>query len=98
MKVETRIKKYEGVPKTMLVLFLICCSVQLVRAQSKVSAEIDTASIKIGEQIRYKITVETDTTDMVFFPEDQTFSPLEMVEALGIDTVKSEDRMVLQRL
>ena len=36
---------------------------------SKVSSEIDTTSIKIGEQIQYKITVETDSTNIVHFPE-----------------------------
>lgn len=67
-------------------------------AQSKVTSKIDTASIKIGEQIQYTITVETDSTDIVYFPEDQTFSPLEMVEALKIDTTKNKDRITLQRI
>jgi len=42
---------------------------------------IDTTFIKIGEQINYKITVEADSTAQVIFPEGQTFSPLETVEA-----------------
>lgn len=98
MKFETRNRKRRSVPMTMLALLFVFCSVQFVRAQSKVSAEIDTTFIKIGEQIKYKITVETDTTDLVIFPEDQTFSPLEMVEALSIDTVTNKNRMVLQRM
>ncbi len=65
---------------------------------SKVKAEIDTAQIKIGEQIKYKITVETDSLNLVYFPEDQTFSPLEMVEALKVDTTKNKDRITLQRI
>lgn len=65
---------------------------------SKVSAEIDTTAIKIGEQIQYKITVETDSLNLVYFPEDQTFSPVEMVEALKIDTTKNKDRVTLQRI
>lgn len=65
---------------------------------STVNAEIDTIQIKIGEQIGYKITVETDSLNLVHFPEDQTFSPLEMVEALKIDTVKKKDRVTLQRI
>ncbi len=67
-------------------------------AQSKVTSAIDTTSIKIGEQIQYTITVETDSTNLVYFPEDQTFSPLEMVEALTIDTTKNKDRITLQRI
>lgn len=66
--------------------------------QSSVEAEVDTSSIRIGEQIQYKITVETDSLNLVYFPEEQTFSPLEMVEALTIDTVKNKDRMTLQRI
>ncbi|PCJ95540.1 MAG: hypothetical protein COA50_09010 [Flavobacteriaceae bacterium] len=65
---------------------------------SQVTSEVDTTFIKIGEQIQYKITVEVDSTAIVFFPEDQTFSPLEMVEALTIDTIKKNDRVTLQRI
>lgn len=65
---------------------------------SQVNAEIDTASIKIGEQIRYTISVEADSLDLVHFPEEQTFSPLEMVEALQIDTVPKNNRLLLQRI
>lgn len=65
---------------------------------SQVKAEIDTALIKIGEQIKYTISVEVDSLDLVDFPEDQTFSPLEMVEALKIDTVPKKDRLLLQRM
>ncbi|NKI31397.1 hypothetical protein HCU67_05535 [Muricauda sp. DJ-13] len=65
---------------------------------SQVKAEIDTASIKIGEQIKYTISVEADSLDLVDFPEDQTFSPLEMVEALKIDTVPKDGRLLLQRM
>ena len=65
---------------------------------SSVKAEIDTTQIKIGEQIQYKITVETDSLNLVHFPENQTFSPLEMVEALKVDTTKNNDRVTLQRI
>jgi len=64
----------------------------------KVSSEIDTTSIKIGEQIHYKITVETDSTDVVHFPEGQTFSPLETVEAIMADTIKNNNRVTLQKI
>ncbi|WP_422861022.1 BatD family protein [Flagellimonas sp. S174] len=68
------------------------------QVDSKVSSEIDTTSIKIGEQIQYKITVETDSTNIVHFPEGQTFSPLETVEALLTDTIKESNRVKLQRI
>jgi len=80
-------------------LFLVFGSLSLcAQNPSNVKAEIDTAHIKIGEQIRYKITVETDSLNLVHFPEDQTFSPLEMVEALKVDSTKKKDRITLQRI
>ncbi|MGX1927864.1 hypothetical protein [Flagellimonas sp. 2504JD4-2] len=65
---------------------------------SKVSTQIDTTSIKIGEQIKYTITVEADSLDVVHFPEGQTFSPLETVEAIMKDTVKNNNRVILQKV
>ncbi len=63
----------------------------------KVGSEIDTTSIKIGEQIRFTVTVEADTMAQVIFPEGQTFSPLETVEAFETDTTKKKDRFTLQK-
>lgn len=63
----------------------------------KVAAEVDTTFIKIGEQIIWTVTVETDTTDRVIFPEGQTFSPLETVEAFKTDTTRKNDRQILEK-
>ncbi|MAZ26921.1 MAG: hypothetical protein CL868_07560 [Cytophagaceae bacterium] len=52
----------------------------------QVTAKIDTTGITIGEQINYQIEVEADTTDLVMFPEGQTFSPLEVIESYKTDT------------
>ncbi len=83
---------------TILLFLLGFSHTSFSQEKSKVSAKIDTTNIKIGEQIAYTITVETDTLNIVHFPEDQTFSPLEMVEALKIDTAKNKDRITLQRI
>ncbi|MBA6151733.1 BatD family protein [Gelidibacter maritimus] len=53
---------------------------------AQVKSSIDSTQIKIGEQITYKIEVEADTTDLVIFPEGQTFMPLEMIESYKADT------------
>jgi len=58
-----------------------------ISAQSGLKASIDSTSIKIGEQIIYKIEVESNPEDLVVFPEGETFSPLELVESLEIDTI-----------
>ncbi|WP_229719329.1 hypothetical protein [Winogradskyella schleiferi] len=76
-------------------LFFILCS-QLSSAQ--VTSEIDTTNIRIGEQINYKINVEADSTALVVFPEGQTFTPLETVEALEIDTTKRDAKFLLSRI
>ncbi len=55
---------------------------------SQVTSSIDTTTIKIGEQITYKIEVSTDTTNLVIFPEGQTFMPMEMIDSYAIDTTK----------
>ena len=71
-------------------LFLLSHSIN-----AQVTASIDIDSIKIGEQILYKIEVEADTTDFVAFPEGQTFLPLEVVESFKVDTTVNERRMSL---
>ncbi|MDO6491181.1 MULTISPECIES: hypothetical protein [unclassified Cellulophaga] len=85
--------------KTMcaLVCLFLGSFTSYAQNQPKVTADIDTTSIRIGEQIKYTILVDADSTAQVIFPEDQTFSPLEMVEALEIDTTKYKDRITLQR-
>ena len=74
-----------------LILFnvFICFSWFL---SAQVTSSIDSTKIKIGEQITYKIQVEADTTDLVVFPEGQSFSPLEMIESYKIDTTKVESK------
>ncbi|TXG37552.1 BatD family protein [Seonamhaeicola maritimus] len=62
---------------------------------AQVLSSIDSTSIKIGEQITYRIQVETDTTNLVVFPEGQTFSPLEMIESYAVDTLKKNKKFSL---
>lgn len=101
MAVSSSTVKIKHMPSTLpvmsLVIFLLL-TFNLQSQTSSIKAEIDTTQIKIGEQIRYKITVETDSLNLVYFPEDQTFSPLEMVEALKIDTTRKKDRITLERI
>lgn len=94
---------YRGrrLPGTALFLgALLCLSATTALAQTppKIEVEVDTLALKIGEQLRYTIQVETDTTAQVHFPEGQTFSPLETVEAIISDTLWKGDRMTLERI
>ncbi len=69
-------------------------------AQTKptIKTNVDTTYIRIGEQIKWEITVGIDSTDQVIFPEGQTFSPLETVEAYATDTTRKNDRLTLQKI
>ncbi|SEK73031.1 hypothetical protein SAMN04487910_0967 [Aquimarina amphilecti] len=62
---------------------------------AQVATSIDSTSIKIGEEIRYKMQVEVDSTEIVIFPEGQTFSPLEVIESYKTDTTKNGNKFNL---
>ncbi len=64
-------------------LFFFLCS---FLSFSQVTSSIDSTKIKIGEEILYTINVQADSTDVVVFPEEQTFVPLEMIESYKTDT------------
>lgn len=61
-------------------------------SSAQVTSSIDTTSIKIGEQITYKIEVEADTLDLVVLPEGQSFLPLEVIEFYKTDTIKGKEK------
>lgn len=78
---------------------LLFCSSFLGYAQTspKITSEADTTYIRIGEQVIWTVTVDVDTTARVIFPEGQTFSPLETVEAFKTDTTRKQDRLILEK-
>lgn len=80
---------------TKSIVLTFFCVLYSVVSFSQVTSSVDTTSIKIGEQILYKIQVETDTTDIVIFPEGQTFQPLEMIESFKVDTTKKDAKYYL---
>ncbi|SDQ11250.1 BatD family protein [Flagellimonas zhangzhouensis] len=81
-----------------ILFLLICPLIGFAQSSPNVSVDVDTLSIKIGEQIQYAITVEADSLDVVHFPEGQTFSPLETVEAIMADTIKNNEKVILQKI
>lgn len=82
-----------GMPSWIQCLFLFCLLSNF--SFSQVTSSIDSTSIKIGEQVTLKIELETDSTNLVVFPEGQTFSPMEMIESYKIDTIKKNDKFNL---
>lgn len=73
--------------KTLLLLVFTVVGGFQINAQ--VATSIDSTSILIGEEIRYKMQVEADSSEIVIFPEGQTFSPLEVIESYKTDTTKN---------
>jgi predicted anti-sigma-YlaC factor YlaD/predicted CopG family antitoxin len=67
------------------------------KAFAQVSAKIDSTTIEIGNEIRYKMQVEADSTQIVVFPEGQTFTPLEVIESQKIDTSRNGKRFNLTK-
>jgi len=94
MNYELRIMNYEFRQARNLVLSFFFVLFSLF-SFSQVTSSIDSTSIKIGEQITYKIEVKIDSTDLVVFPEGQTFLPLEVIESYKVDTTKLNDKFNL---
>lgn len=78
------------------VFFCICFLWHSIGASAqKIDAQIDSLSIKIGQELSYKIEVEVDTSSLVVFPEGQTFLPLEMIESYQVIATRMKDRFRL---
>ena len=77
------------------VFLTFACLLLPFTLSAQMNASIDSTSIKIGEQITYKIQVEADSTDLVVFPEGQTFLPLEVIESYKTDTTINDAKFNL---
>ncbi|MGO1585023.1 MAG: hypothetical protein ACTHXJ_03510, partial [Mesonia sp.] len=63
-------KALQNVGRKSVLIFFICLMAMAPKILAQeVSSGIDSTSIQIGAQIKYKIQVETDTTNLVVFPE-----------------------------
>lgn len=82
----------------MLLCFVLAMPEEaFAQGDPRIESAVDTTSIRIGEQLRWTVSVDVDSTASVIFPEGQTFSPLETVEALRTDTTRKAGRMLLQK-
>lgn len=79
----------------VLVIFCFVFTGSLQAQEASVASAADTTRIRIGEQIEFRIKVETDSANTVYFPDGQTFLPLEVVESYPVDTLKAEDKYSL---
>ena len=87
---------HNNVKNTRTFILALCFALYSVCSfAQKIEASIDSLSIKIGQELTYKIEVEVDTTSLVVFPEGQTFQPLEMIESYQVEATKMNDRFRL---
>ena len=88
--------QYKTINRTRpLALFTLFVLFSLFSFAQQIKSSIDSTSIKIGEELIYKIEIEADTTSLVVFPEGQTFLPLEVIESYDLDTQLVSDRFRL---
>ncbi|WP_281988498.1 DUF4381 domain-containing protein [Aquimarina aggregata] len=80
-----------------IIIILILATFASHGASAQVSATIDSTSIRIGDELRYKMKVEADSTQIVVFPEGKTFTPLEVIESYKIDTAKNGNKLGLTK-
>jgi hypothetical protein len=78
-------------PAWKLSLSFLLGLVTVIGSAQEVSFKTNRDTILIGEQIDYTIEVKAvSEDDLVVFPKDQTFVPLEMIEDYKIDTLNPE--------
>ncbi len=69
---ELRIRGFGAILLRCIFLCLFFFSLNgFTQTSPKVSSQVDTTFIKIGDQLKFKVIVEVDSTDLVIFPEGQ---------------------------
>ena len=84
MKLDSNIKRFSN----QGVLCVVFCVLFSLVGAGQVASSIDSTAIKIGEELRYRIQVDVDSTSLVIFSEEQTFQPLEIINSYPIDSTK----------
>ena len=84
MKLDSNIKRFSS----QGVLCVVFCVLFSLVSAGQVASSIDSTAIKIGEELRYRIQVDVDSTSLVVFSEEQTFQPLEIINSYPIDSTK----------
>jgi hypothetical protein len=74
--------------KQIIYILLFISTVAFAQQKPLVTAQIDTTSIRIGEQFEFKITVQ-DTANVIL-PKLEAIAGLEIIEDLKIDTIKNQ--------
>lgn len=91
------LKNNSNLFKYAIFFVVLCCWIFSAQAQ-EVKSFIDRDTIKIGEQITYKMEVEANRAEKVVFPQGQSFWPLEVIDSTAIDTFLIGEKYKLTRL
>lgn len=67
-----------------------------IQAQ-QVTASVDTTKIRIGEQINYLFEVQAQPEDLIEFPPEESFDPMEVVEVFPTDTLRPSSEYSLRK-
>jgi len=89
--------KYNILGSKKVVRFIICIAIAFLNLESfsQVSVSVDRAKIKIGEEIRYRMELDADSTQVVVFPEKKSFGDLEVLESHKVETIKKGTKLHL---
>ena len=61
------------------------------------SSFVDTTSIRIGEQINYKINIKLDSLDEINFPKAKDFAPFELINEFKVDTNYLDKKFIISK-
>ena len=70
--------------------------INLLNAQ-EASNFVDTTSIRIGEQINYKINIKLDSLDEINFPKAKDFAPFELINEFKVDTNYLDKKFIISK-
>ncbi len=81
------------------ITLLMCCTFLFMISSfaQDVKTATDTTSIKIGEELKLKLSVEVEPTDLVVFPETKSMGLLEVIASYKIDTLKNAKTYILNK-
>lgn len=79
--------------------FLTACACFLVTTSfaQQVKIATDTTSIQIGEELKLKLSVEVQSTDLVVFPEVKAMGLLEVITSYKVDTLRNTKTYILNK-
>ena len=78
-------------------LGLVCFGMFIQLNAQVISSDVDTTSIRIGEQINYNIKIKLDSLDEINFPKAKDFSPFELINEFNIDTNYLDKKFIISK-